>query len=231
MATPLDLQEQEQVDAIKSFWKQYGNLITWTLVLALGAFAAWNGWNWYQRDQGVKAGAMFDELDRSVQTGDVDRSSTIFADLQSRYPATKWTAQGGLMLAKLQVEKGRSDAALVVLKWIGEKSDDEGLRAIAALRLAGVELDAKRWDEALKATDAANVKGFEALAADRRGDILLAQGKTQPAIEALLLAWKGLPESVEYRRVVEAKLNSLGVAPPSASMATSSAAAASGESK
>lgn len=95
MATPLDLQEQEQVDAIKSFWKQYGNLITWTLVLALGAFAAWNGWNWYQRDQGVKAGAMFDELDRSVQAGDVDRSSTIFADLQSRYPATKWTARGG----------------------------------------------------------------------------------------------------------------------------------------
>lgn len=135
------------------------------------------------------------------------------------------------MLAKLQVEKGRSDAALVVLKWIGEKSDDEGLRAIAALRLAGVELDAKRWEEALTATEAANVKGFEGLAADRRGDILLAQGKTQLAIEAFLLAWKGLPESVEYRRVVEAKLNSLGVAPPSASTVTSAAAVASGVAK
>ena len=66
MATPLDLQEQEQLDAIKSFWKQYGNLITWTLILVLGAFAAWNGWNWYQRDQGIKAGAMFDELDEGT---------------------------------------------------------------------------------------------------------------------------------------------------------------------
>ena len=212
MATPLDLQEQEQVDALKSFWKQYGNLITWTLVLALGGFAAWNGWNWYQRDQGIKAGAMFDELDRSLQSGDVERSEKIFADLQARYPTTQWTAQGGLMLAKLQIDKGRTEAAQGVLRWLGEKPKDEGLRAIAALRLAGVELDAKRWDEALKAVEAANVKGFEPLAADRKGDVLLAQGKTKQAAESFQVAWKGLPESVEYRRVVEAKLNALGVA-------------------
>ena len=60
MASPLDLQEQEQVDALKAFWKQYGNLITWTLTLVLAGFAAWNGWNWWQREQGVKAGAFRD---------------------------------------------------------------------------------------------------------------------------------------------------------------------------
>ena len=49
MATPLDLQEQEQIDQLKAFWNQYGNLITWTLTLALAGFAAWNGWNWWQR--------------------------------------------------------------------------------------------------------------------------------------------------------------------------------------
>ena len=222
MATHLDLQEQEQVDALKSFWRQYGNLITWTLILALGAFAAWNGWTWYQRDQGIKAGAMYDELDRAVQAGEVDRSAKIFADLQGRYPSTTWAAQGGLMLAKLQVDKEQPDAASAALKWVAEKSADEGLKAIASLRLAGIELDAKRFDAALKAVDAANAKGFESLAADRRGDVLLAQGQTKQAAEAFLTAWKGMPESLEYRRVVEAKLNSLGVAP---------AAAASGVSK
>jgi hypothetical protein len=63
MATQLDLQEQEQLDALKAFWKTYGNLITWVLILVLGAYAAWNGWQYWQRDQGIKAGAMFDELD------------------------------------------------------------------------------------------------------------------------------------------------------------------------
>jgi predicted negative regulator of RcsB-dependent stress response len=221
MATPLDLQEQEQLDSIKAFWKQYGNLITWTLVLTLSAFAAWNGWNWYQRDQGVKAGAMFEELDRSIQAGDVERSARIFADLQSRYPSAQWTAQGGLMLARLQIDKGQADAATAVLSWVGEKAKDEGLRAMAALRRSGIELDAKRWDEALKVLDSVNVKGFEALVSDRRGDVLMAQGKPQQATDAFLAAWKSLPETVEYRRVVEAKLNNLGVAPaPAASGVT-----------
>jgi len=213
MATPLDLQEQEQLEAIKSFWKQYGNLITWTLVLALGGVGAWNGWNWYQRDQGIKSSAMYDELERSVQAADLERSARIFADLQARYPGTAWTAQGGLLLARLQTEKGQADAATTVLRWLGEKTSDEGLRALAALRLAGLELDAKRWDEALKAVEAVNAKGFEALAADRRGDILMAQGKVQQASDAFLAAWKAFPDTVEYRRVVEAKLNTLGVAP------------------
>jgi predicted negative regulator of RcsB-dependent stress response len=118
-----------------------------------------------------------------------------------------------LLLARLQTEKGQADAATTVLRWLGEKTSDEGLRALAALRLAGLELDAKRWDEALKAVEAVNAKGFEALAADRRGDILMAQGKVQQASDAFLAAWKAFPDTVEYRRVVEAKLNTLGVAP------------------
>ena len=69
MATHLDLEEQEQLDQLKAFWKQYGNLVTWALIVLLGAYAAWNGWNWYQRDQSVKAGAMFDELDAAARLG------------------------------------------------------------------------------------------------------------------------------------------------------------------
>ena len=52
MATHLDLEEQEQIDALKAFWNQYGNLITWVLVIGSAPIAAWNGWNWWQREQG-----------------------------------------------------------------------------------------------------------------------------------------------------------------------------------
>ena len=48
MASPLDLQEQEQLHELNAFFNQNGNLITWTLTLALAGFAAWNGWNWSQ---------------------------------------------------------------------------------------------------------------------------------------------------------------------------------------
>jgi predicted negative regulator of RcsB-dependent stress response len=62
MATPLDLQEQEQLDALKAFWKQYGNLITWALIAALAVYAGLNGWKWWQREQSAKAGALYEQL-------------------------------------------------------------------------------------------------------------------------------------------------------------------------
>src|SRR5512139_2263668 len=110
MATQLDLQEQEQLDALKAFWKQYGNLITWTLVLVLGAFAAWNGWNWYQREQSTKASAMFDELERAAIAADVDKVGRVFEDLKSRYPRTAYAEKGGLLAARVQAEAQRGDA-------------------------------------------------------------------------------------------------------------------------
>lgn len=213
MATQLDLQEQEQLDALKAFWKQYGNLITWLLILLLGAYAGWNGWQYWQRDQGIKAGAMFDELDRSAQGGDLERSVRVFKDLQDRFGGTTYAAQGGLLTARVQFDKGQADAARATLSWVAEKGGDEALRTVARLRLAGLLLDAKQPDEALKQLDAATAAGFEALVADRRGDILLAKGQKAEARAAFETAFKGMEERQDYRRLVEAKLTALGAAP------------------
>ena len=213
MASPLDLQEQEQLDDLKAFWKTYGNLITWVLVLALGAFAAWNAWNSYQREQGFKAGAMFDELERAAQAGDVDKTTRVFADLKERYPGTAFTQQGGLAAAKLQFEKGKPDLAKASLTWVAETGAEEELRAIARLRLAGLLLDGKKYDDALRQLDGAKAAGFEALVADRRGDVLAAQGKAEEAKAAYQSAWKLMDEKVEYRRLIDAKLTALGAAP------------------
>lgn len=213
MATSLDLQEQEQLDALKAFWKQYGNLVTWVLILLLGAYAGWNGWQYWQRDQAVKAGAMFDELDRSAQAGDLDRTTRVFKDLQERYGSTAFAAQAGLLTARVQFDKGQADAARATLTWVADKSRDDALRTVARLRLAGLLLDAKQPDEALKQLDAATATGFEALVADRRGDILLAKGQKAEARAAFEAAYKGMEERQDYRRLVEAKLTALGAAP------------------
>lgn len=213
MANPLDLQEQEQLEDLKAFWRRYGNLITWTLILALGGFAAWNGWNWYQRDQGFKAGAIYDELERAVQSGDLDRSTRIFGDLKERHPGTVWAAQGALMVARQQGSKGRLDDAATTLTWASEHAADDALKALAALRLAGLHLDAGRHDKALQALEAVKSDDFTGLVADRRGDILLAMGRNDEAIKAFQQAWSAMVESLEYRSLIQAKLTSLG-APP-----------------
>ena len=73
MAKHLDLEEQEQLDALKHFWNRWGNLITWVLIVALGAYAAWNGWQYWERRQGALSSALYEEIDRSAEAGDVAR--------------------------------------------------------------------------------------------------------------------------------------------------------------
>ncbi len=224
MATHLDLEEQEQLDQLKAFWKQYGNLVTWTVILVLGAFAAWNGWNLWQRDQAVKASAMFDELEKAATAGDAAKAGGIFNDMKERFPRTVFTQQGGLLAAKVQFEKAQPDAAVTTLGWVAANATETEYQTVARLRLAGVLADQKKYDEALKQLDGANGKEFEALVADRRGDVLLAQGKTEEAKAAYTKAWQTMDPKVEYRRLIDAKLTSLGAAPPAEQPKTAGAA-------
>ena len=232
MATQLDLQEQEQLDALKAFWNKHGDLITWTLVLVLGAFAAWNGWNWWQREQAVKAGALFEELDKAATAADAERTGRIFADLKERYPRTAFAQQGALLTSKVQAAKGQGDAALATLAWAAEHAVEEEVRTIARLRLAGLQADARQYDAALKALDAVKHEEFAALAADRRGDIQQAQGNVDQARAAYQVAYAGMSDKVDYRRLIEAKLTALAAPPgPAASAATAAASANPGAAK
>lgn len=216
MASALDLQEQEQLDQLKAFWAKWGNAITWVATLVLLAFAAYNGWNWWQREQGLKASAMADQLERAAAAGDVTALGGRFADLKSSYGGTVYAQHGGLLAAKVWYEKGQVDAAKAALAWVAENGSDEDLQAIARLRLAGIMLDGKQVDEALKTLDAIRAPTFAALADDRRGDVLLAQGKPDAAKAAYQAAWKAIDERSDYRRLIEAKLTALGAAPGAA---------------
>ena len=225
MATNLDLQEQEQLDALKAFWKRYGNLVTWLLVAVMAAFAALNGWNWWQRDQAAKSGAMYDELERAAAAGDVAKAGRIFADLKERYPRTAYAQQAGLATARLQFEQGQADAARDTLGWVADKGIEDEIRTVARLRLAALLAEAKQFDAALKTLDAATAPTFEALVADRRGDVLAAQGKPELARAAYQTAWAAMSDKVDYKRLIEAKLTTLGAAPAPAASASAASGA------
>jgi predicted negative regulator of RcsB-dependent stress response len=213
MATHLDLEEQEQLDQLKAFWRKYGNLIIWTAILALGVFGGWNLWQNHQRDQSAKASVLYDELDRSVQAGDLDKAARAFADLKERFPRTAYVQQAGLLSAKLQFEKGQVDPAIATLTWVADNAAEAEYKTLARLRLAGVLLDQKKLDEALRQLDRADVKAFAPLVSDRRGDVLAAQGKKEEARAAYQQAWNGMDATSQYRHMVDSKLLALGGAP------------------
>ncbi len=231
MATHLDLEEQEQLDAVKHFWKRYGNGVVSVLIAVLACFSAWNGWNWWQRDQAAKAGAMFDELERAAQSGDADKVGRIFSDLKERYGRTSFAQQGALLSARVQSEAGQTDSAKATLTWAGANAAETEYQTIAKLRLAGIFLDAKQYDDALKQLDSATAEGFEALVNDRRGDVLLAQGKTDEAKAAYKKAWQSMDSKIEYRRLIEAKLTAMGSLPEGVANTEAAKAAGAGASK
>ena len=225
MAKHLDLEEQEQLDELKHFWKQYGNLITWVLIAVFGAVAAWNGYQYWQRQQAVQASAMYDEVERAVKSGDSARLDRSLADMKDRFGSTVYAQQAGLVVAKAQYDKGNVDAAKAALTWVAGNAADEGYQAIAKLRLSGLLLEAKAYDDALKLVAGSFPKDFSPLAADRRGDILVAQDKKSEAKAEYEKAYKGLDERAEYRRLVEVKLNALGVNPVAVGSSTMPAVA------
>jgi len=211
MAKHLDLEEQEQIDQIKHFWAQYGNLISWVLIVVFGSFAAWNGWNYWQRTQGVKAAALYDEVDRAVLARDTERVERALADMQAQFGGTTFASQAALLAGKTLFEAGQVDKARAALGWVVEKSGDASYQAVARLRLAALDVEAKAFDQALKTLEASVPKSFEPLVADRRGDVFMAQGKTDEAKAQYQSAWQALGARTEYRRLVEVKLAALGV--------------------
>jgi predicted negative regulator of RcsB-dependent stress response len=211
MANELDLEEQEQIDQIKHFWKQYGNAITWVLIVVLGAFAGWNFYQYWQRNQASQAAVLFDELEKTVQAADPTRIDRVFADMKDRFPSTAYAQQAGLLVAKQYVSLGHLEPAKAALTWVADKSADAGYQSIAKLRLSAILLEGKKFDDALSLLNGSFPAGFEALVADRKGDVLLTKGDKAQAVAEYQKAYRLMDTRSDYRRLVEVKLNAQGV--------------------
>ena len=209
----LDLEEQEQIDQIKHFWKQYGNLITNVLLAVLLAVAGWNGWQYWQRSQATQAAAMYDEFERVARSGDLSRLDRALTDIKDKYPLQLQTQQAALLAGKLYAEAGKNTEAQAALRWVVQSGKDAAYQSLARLRLAGLQLDAQAFDEALKTLSDKFPAEFAPLADDRRGDVYLAQNQKEQAIAAYNAAYKAMDARTDYRRLVEVKLIALGAAP------------------
>jgi predicted negative regulator of RcsB-dependent stress response len=229
MATHLDLQEQEQLEELKAFWNQYGNLVTWVVVVALAALAAWTFWQRHQHDQAVEAAVLFHEMDVAQQADDVKKASQVMADMTHKYGRTEYAAQAALIAAKMQQEHQETDAARASLQWVLDHSDDPSYQAVARLRLAGLLIEQHQLDAAKAMLEATWKPGFKALADDRRGDILQLQNRPQEAIAAYREAWSALGDDVQYRQLIAAKLAALGAAPQTGASAPAAASASASE--
>jgi predicted negative regulator of RcsB-dependent stress response len=208
-----DLEEQEQIASFKAFWSRFGNLITWVLIAALGSYAAYNFWNSHKRTQATEASALYDELQAAVTANDNAKSQRIAGDIQKKYEGTAYAQMAALGAAKTAFEANDLKTAKAQLQWVVDKGNDE-YKAIAKLRLAGVLLDEKSHDAALKLLNDTFPPQFSAEVADRKGDVLVAQNKLAEARQAYVAALAAMPKEHPGRQLVTVKLEAIGGTAP-----------------
>jgi len=207
-----DLEEQEQLENIKAWWRQYGNFLTWLLIACLLAFAAWNGWNWWQRKQAGEAAVLYEQVLKAAEARDVERTKRAAGDLENKYGKTAYGQMTALVAAKVLYEAGDLAGAKSQLQWAVDHGDGE-YQHLARIRLAGVLLDEKAYDQGLALLKSEPPSPFVALYADRRGDLLAAQEKRDEARAAYRQALDKLgADEAGMRQIIQFKLDALGTA-------------------
>ena len=220
MAT-YDLEEQEQISELKTWWKMYGNLVTAVLLACSVGVVGWQAWNWYQRNQTAEASVIYAAVQKGAVEKDAKRVRDAAGELTEKYPGTAYAAMAALTSARMQFDAGDLKTAKAQLQWVADKARDKDLRDLGRLRLAHVLFDDTALDEALKLLGDEPGPAFAARFGELKGDILAAQGKKaeakvayqtalakQDAIEKIAGSQGG--RETQYRDLLQVKLDSIG---------------------
>ena len=209
MAT-YDLEEQEQMDELKAWWKRWGSLTMLGAALVLATGAGWKYWQHQTTTQTMEATVIFGKLTESVQQNKLKASRDVGAVLIDKYPRTAYAPRAALILAKLNFDNKDVRSAQAQLEWVIAHTKEAALKDLARLRLAGVLLDQKQYDGALKQLSSPHSDAFGFRFDDLKGDVLSAQGKTAEARTAYQAAFNKTTVENPYRNIVELKLDTLG---------------------
>lgn len=209
--------DDEQKEQLKSFGKRYGSPIVTGVLLALAGFF---GWQWYQKNNDVTSSNLTVQyqnlLNQSALAANDEASykkvSTDANKLVAEHPDSVQAIQSQLLLAKLAFDKkDYVTASKILTQAKTSKIKDEGLSAIVSLHLAYSQTAQNQLDAALKTLDDIKVEAFIPSVSEAKGDIFVAQNKTEDAKKSYQQAWDILVKREQPRELLQIKLANLGV--------------------
>jgi predicted negative regulator of RcsB-dependent stress response len=210
----LDLQEQEQLDALKAWWHDNRTWLLGSLLVGALIAGGWRGWHYYQHKQANESALLYAEFVNQVENkGDLKQVNDAAAAVMEKYASSAYAPRAALLAAQLNEENKDAVHAKTQLQWVLDHAREDGLKEVARLRLATLLLDEKNYDAATKLLDAKHTASFDALYADLKGDVFNAQGKKDEARTAYKLAYeKTGDDGGSYRSLIQLKMDALGTA-------------------
>ena len=205
-----DLEEQEQLEDLKAWWKQWGNTISGVVIAVCLGVIAVQGWRWWSALQAEKASVLYTAVSTAARSNDLAKAKDAMAQLSDKYGGTAYAPRAALLLAATLHEAGDKAGAKAQLASVIDRDSEQELKEIARIRLAALLMDDKQYDEALRTLDAKHDEAFDGIYADMRGDILVAAGRNAEARTAYQSALARIDQRSPYRTYVQVKLDTLG---------------------
>ncbi|MEH0714757.1 YfgM family protein [Vibrio owensii] len=175
--------EEQQVEAIKDWWKENGKAVIIGAVVGLGGLF---GWRYYQDSviQASEAASQsYTTVMNALQTKGADAQADIQAFIDSN-EVKEYSVLAALQLAKVQVDAKDLSAALEQLKWAQSNTKDAALSPLISYRIARIEAEMGNFDAANAELDKVTDAAWTGRIAEQRGDIALRQGDTEAAYAA-----------------------------------------------
>ncbi len=205
------LTEEEQVQQLKNWIKQYGFSILAGILIALVITYGWRYWQSYQIRILSHATLIYDEMLTLRAQNNTERAGVQAEKLKSHYAKTPYATMAALMLAREAVLKKNYSEASTQLNWVLDHSKDSSLREIARIRLARIMITEKKPDDALYLLKKLDDKQFAGLVDEIRGDAYLALNNIDSAHHAYQLALSEIPNAEVSRPILKMKYDNLAV--------------------
>ncbi len=179
--------EEQQVEAIKSWWKSNGKAVVIGVIIGLGALVAWRYYEDHTQTQKIEASDSYSQVITGLESGQANAIAETQAFINNNSDS-QYSVLAALQLAKTQVEKGDFDAAVAQLQWITKHTTDDTLLPLAQTRLARILAQQDHYDQALTTLSQVSAQGWQGQVDELRGDVLVEQGNVAKAREAYIKA-------------------------------------------
>ena len=207
-----DLEEQEQLDEFKAWWKLHGQKVVVLITTLVVVYLGYQGWHYYQDQQSLKASTQYENLLKLdiTEAKNLKAIQSVSAQLMDKYSSTPYAGRAALTAAKANFQANEIKSAKSQLEWAANNAKEDAIQAMALLELASLQFEEKDYAGALKTLGKKHTSGFDGLFADLKGDVLVAQGKPADSKVAYKEALEKLDSQGRLLKFTQHKLEVLG---------------------
>jgi predicted negative regulator of RcsB-dependent stress response len=209
MSGSYDFEEQERLAELKAWWEDNRWYVMGGIAAAVVAFAGYRGYAWWSLREADAAAFAYAPVAEAVAVKDAKKTEEAARKVIAEHPNSFYASDAALVLAKNAFDAGNLDEARKQLEWVVANGSDAH-RGVARVRLAGVLMEQKKYEDALRVLDGNKDEAYAPLMADMRGDIMLAQHRLDEARAAYKVAAEKADPRNPVKNIAQTKLNALG---------------------